>query len=94
MKCDVCGSPVEKLDSATQLSVEAGEMPAFGLMVYSDRHIRCSPSRAQYITQLEPPVVDERPEYDKRLKPQEYVSRMTSLFSNAYARIQNGCRIP
>lgn len=85
--CDKCGMPVARKDSALWLAVTAGEVKAPGLFVFDERHIRCSPSRAQYIPSFN--VVDDRPEYDKRLlQPAERLAR-EALWTAAFNQLQN-----
>ena len=89
MKCDKCNLPVEKKDSATWLSVMVGEMPAFGLFLCADRHIKCSPSRAQYIRGFD--IVDKRPAYNKLEKDAGFVSMMEQKYTEAYEKLQREC---
>jgi hypothetical protein len=68
--CQECGKPIEgDWESQIALGIETGELsnrPSNRLFIY-DKHIRCSPSRAQRIVHDKfPPVVDERPRYDWR----------------------------
>ena len=70
IKCEVCGEVIRgKWDSQVYLGMEAGELDKGGLhrwLIY-DKHIKCSPSRAQRIIHPDfPPVVDNRPQYDMR----------------------------
>jgi len=70
IKCEVCGEVIRgKWDSQVYLGMETGELDKGGLhrwLIY-DKHIKCSPSRAQRIIHPDfPPVVDNRPQYDMR----------------------------
>ena len=84
--CDKCGKTIEKKDSATWLAVEAGEMDGLGLFVFRDRHIQCSPSRAQFVIGLD--IVDDRPEYDKRLLSVEARVNRENRWTNAFNKLQ------
>jgi len=69
-KCYTCGEPIEgKWDSQVYLGMETGELDRSGMhrwLIY-DKHIRCSPSRAQRIVHEKfPVVIDEREQYDWR----------------------------
>jgi len=91
-KCDACGQHVCRQDSVAWLEVALGNAsPAATILIRGDRHIRCSPSRAQFITDpaFGGPVVDDRPQYDKRRlsrSQQETIERTTTL---AWRNLQN-----
>jgi hypothetical protein len=60
-------------------------------MAYKSRHIKCSPSRAQYIVNPDfEPVVDYRPEYDKRRRNVFERSQSEIKYSNAWLEM---CRL-
>ena len=70
IKCEVCDEIIEgKWDSQVYLGMETGELDKSGIhrwLIY-DKHIKCSPSRAQRIIHPDfPSVVDSRPQYDMR----------------------------
>jgi hypothetical protein len=79
MNCDKCNKPVEKWDDVTWLISIADNAPTI-ILTTNPRHIRCSPSRAQYIIHDDFLRVKEwRHEYDKyklyssnRIKELEY----------------------
>ena len=65
IECHECGEIIEgKWDSQVYLGMETGELSKSGIhrwLIY-DKHIKCSPSRAQRIVHPRyPTVVDERP---------------------------------
>ena len=65
IECHECGELIEgKWDSQVYLGMETGELSKSGIhrwLIY-DKHIKCSPSRAQRIVHPRyPTVVDERP---------------------------------
>jgi hypothetical protein len=67
MKCDKCDQEVHPTEDMTIIAANANRCPA-SVFVSHARHIRCSPSRAQFIVHPDfEPVVDDRSEYDKRL---------------------------
>jgi len=90
--CSVCGTPVDKSDSAIELGVETGELSGDkpNRFVMHDKHIRCSPSRAQRIVHPRfPPVIDERPAFDIRLwKDAEKREFFIKLYTEAWVRVQ------
>ena len=68
--CNECGKPIKgEWESQIALGIETGELKdtnAIRMLVY-DKHIRCSPSRAQRIVHPAfPPVIDDRPQLDWR----------------------------
>lgn len=86
--CDKCGKPVLHNEDATVLAAIAQRVP-FLVLVYAPRHILCSPSRAQYIVHDGfPPVVDDRPEYDKRLLPKKERELSEAAFTEAWIYMQ------
>lgn len=62
-RCEVCGLDVEAvIDSDLYLRYVLGEVPLTMLHRLPERHIRCNPTLAQYITDAEfPPVVLDGP---------------------------------
>ena len=70
IECEVCCEIIKgKWDSYIFLAMETGEMTRHGInsWIFRDKHIRCSPSRAQRIIHPDfPPVVDNRPQFDMR----------------------------
>jgi len=64
--CTVCGELVKRIDSAVHIESHIDGRGGI-LMMAAPKHIQCSPSRAQWINHPEfEPVVDDRPEYDRR----------------------------
>ena len=59
IKCEVCGEVIQgKWDSQVYLGMETGELDKSGIhrwLIY-DKHIKCSPSRAQRIVHPKYPV--------------------------------------
>lgn len=90
MNCDKCGLEVERKEDATWLDCFRTGQQAAAIFLSSARHIRCSSSRAQYITAPEfgEPVVDERPSYDKRLRGPDEVKGLEESMTNAWNKLQ------
>jgi hypothetical protein len=67
MECYQCKKEVHSWNDATILHAIAWNEPLF-ILLKQAKCLRCSPSRSQHIIhpQFEP-VVDDRPEFDKRL---------------------------
>tara|TARA_B100001964_G_scaffold158379_1_gene173946 strand:- start:802 stop:1125 length:324 start_codon:yes stop_codon:yes gene_type:complete len=94
--CQECGKPIEgDWESQIALGIETGEItdrPSNRLFIY-DKHIRCSPSRAQRIVHPDfPPVVDERPQFDWRRDDgpwdPEMRKKYKKLYTEAWVRLQ------
>ena len=70
IECHECGELIEgKWDSQVYLGMETGELSKSGIhrwLIY-DKHIKCSPSRAQRIVHPKfPRVIDARQQFDWR----------------------------
>lgn len=88
LTCDKCGLPVRAREDATILDAIRMDCPGH-ILIARPRHIRCSPSRAQYITDPAfEPVVDERPEYDKRLLSPAVVAFREAEYTAAWKELQ------
>ena len=86
--CSICSKPVARTDDATLLEAEYLDSP-FSVLFYASKHIRCSPSRAQYIVHPEfSSVTDERPEYDKRKRSARVVKRDEVKYTRAWLALQ------
>ena len=95
--CQECGKPIEgDWESQIALGIETGELsdrPSNRLFIY-DKHIRCSPSRAQRsVHDKFPPVVDERPQYDWRPEADnawddEARAKYKKLYTRAWLNLQ------
>ena len=68
--CPICNEPIKgKWDSQIHLALETGELKKDSAYKHfiRDKHIKCSPSRAQRIIHPQfPTVVDNRPQFDIR----------------------------
>lgn len=97
IECEVCGETIEgKWDSQVYLGVETGELDKSGIhrwLIY-DKHIKCSPSRAQRIVHPEyPAVVDERPQFDWRPEADnswtdEMRNKWKKVYTDAWVSLQ------
>ena len=95
--CHECGKPIKgEWESQIALGIETGEIadkPSNRLFIY-DKHIRCSPSRAQRIVHDRfPPVIDERPQFDWRPEADnawtdEMRAKYKKLYTEAWVRLQ------
>ncbi len=91
-KCHICGEPIKgKWDSQVELGLETGELKEGGMhrwLIY-DKHIKCSPSRAQRIVHPQyPKIVDDREVFDIRLWDEEKRSKWISIYTSAWVRLQ------
>ena len=97
IECEVCGEIIEgKWDSQVYLGMETGELSTDSIhrwLIY-DKHIKCSPSRAQRIVHPEyPAVVDERPQFDWRPEAnnawtEQKRNEFRELYTDAWVRLQ------
>lgn len=88
MICDRCGNLVEPQDDAVALSALCLNEPVYNL-IFGTRHIRCSPSRAQYIVHPQfAAIADDRPEYDKRLKDPALVALWEERWTGAWIALR------
>ncbi len=94
--CDKCNEEIEgKWDSQVQLCLQTGELDRAGahqFLIY-DKHIRCSPSRAQRIIHDKfPRVYEDRPQFDFR-KDECGLTKLDKakyeqLYTNAWVELQ------
>ena len=97
IECEVCGEIIEgKWDSQVYLGMETGELSTDSIhrwLIY-DKHIKCSPSRAQRIVHPKyPTVVDERPQFDWRPEANnawtdQKRNEFRELYTYAWVRLQ------
>ena len=97
IECEVCGEIIEgKWDSQVYLGMETGELSRDSIhrwLIY-DKHIKCSPSRAQRIVHPKyPKVVDERPQFDWRPEAnnawtEQKRNEFRELYTDAWVRLQ------
>jgi hypothetical protein len=87
--CEVCGADVEAItDSDLYLRYVLGEVAPEKLHLFRERHIRCNPTMAQFITdpQFEP-VPCEGPFGKDQLDP-AFVAEQEERVSRAWRRLQ------
>lgn len=92
--CDKCNKEVTPGSDACTIDEIAWDTPhargGWPAHMFSLRRcIRCSPSRAQHIVHPDfEPVVDDRPEYDKRLMPKEERDTREKQMTQAWVEAQ------
>ncbi len=95
--CDVCGGDVEAItDSDLYLRFVIGEVDPEVLHTSRERHIRCNPVLAQFITDEEfEPVAVEGP-FDKRQLDATYVRQRELLVTRGWRRLKelSGLELP
>ncbi len=86
--CEVCGEDVEEItESDLYLRFVLGEVDPETLHVRPERHIRCNPTLAQFITvEGFPPVVVSGPFAKSELDP-EFVAEEEVRVSRGYRRL-------
>ena len=88
--CDVCNLEVNPKEDATFLDAIFSGVN-LTIFLNTARHIRCSPSRVQYIVHPDfgEKVVDDRESYDKRKKPAEIVRDHELKMTGAWCLLQS-----
>jgi hypothetical protein len=87
--CDVCGKDVEAIiESDLYLRYIMGEVSPLELPKQRERHIRCNPATAQYITHpaFEPMVCEGM--FAKSHLDAEFVRQQEELVTRAWRRLQ------
>jgi len=87
--CDVCGGDVENIwDSDLYLRYVIGQVDPETLHTTRERHIRCNPTRAQFIVDpdFEPVVIEDL--FDKRQLDPVYVREQELLFTRGWRRLK------
>ena len=91
-ECDKCGQVVEKWEDATLFAAIYNDSPATPF-ISGKRHIRCSPSRAQFIVHpYFPPVVDTRPAFDKQYLNPVLRAELEEKYTKAWTKLQEEYR--
>ena len=89
MNCDMCGGIVSHKEDATILESLVYKRP-ITIFLASARHIRCSPSRAQYIVHEKfDAIIDQRQAYDKRCLPAPMREAGETLWTKAWEKLQD-----
>ena len=88
IKCHVCDKVIKgKWDSQVYLGMETGELDKSGMhrwLIY-DKHIKCSPSRAQRIIHPKfPRVIDTREQFDWRRDDNAWTDEMRKKYQKLY----------
>ncbi len=97
IECHECGKLIEgKWDSQVYLGMETGELDKSGIhrwLIY-DKHIKCSPSRAQRIVHPKfPRVIDARQQFDWRPEADntwtdEMRAKYKKLYTDSWVSLQ------
>ena len=87
--CDVCGDEVEAItDSDLYLRYILGEVSPLALPSLRERHIRCNPALAQYITATEfSPISCPSPFAKEQLDP-AFVAEQEERVTRGWRRLQ------
>src|SRR5438309_8467245 len=87
--CDVCGGDVEEItDSDLYLRYVLGEVPPEQLHVGRERHIRCNPATAQFITDPAFAPVRHEGAFAKESLDPAYVAEQEEKVTRAWRRLQ------
>ena len=94
--CPICNEPIKgKWDSQIHLALETGELKKDSACRHfiRDKHIKCSPSRAQRIIHPQfPTVVENRPQFDMRRGlgcwTNEDREKWIKIYTEAWVRLQ------
>ena len=88
-RCEVCGRDVEVVtDSDLYLRFVLGEVPLESLHLSPERHVRCNPAVAQYITDAKfPPQPCDGP-FDKAHFDPGYVAHEERRVTRGWRRLQ------
>jgi hypothetical protein len=88
--CEVCGGDVEGLpDSDLYLRYVIGQLDPEVLHTSRERHIRCNPVLAQFITAAEfAPEVVVAGDFDKRLLDPVYRTQRETLVTRGWRRLK------
>jgi hypothetical protein len=92
--CDVCGGDVENIwESDLYLRYVIGQVDPETLHTMRERHIRCSPTLAQFIVDPEFEAVTVEGPFDKRQLDAGYVSQQERLVTRGWKRLKEVAHI-
>jgi hypothetical protein len=87
--CDVCGSDVEHIwESDLYLRYVIGLLDPETLHTTRERHIRCNPTRAQFIVDPDFPPVAVDGDFDKRQLDPVFVREQERLLTRGWKRLK------
>ncbi len=87
--CDVCGADVaEIIESDLYLRYVIGEVDPEVLHTSRERHIRCNPVLAQFISDDDFETVIVEGPFDKRVLDPHYVAERQSLVTRGWRRLK------
>ena len=86
--CSVCGKAVEKItESELYLKYVIGMIDPESLHVSVERHLRCNPALAQFITDDGFPTVDCPSKFEKSQLDPEFVQQRETLVTRGWQRL-------
>ena len=87
--CEVCGVDVAEItDSDLYLRFVIGLVDPETLHTTQERHIRCNPSLAQFITDPEFAAVSCEGDFDKRCLDSQFVAEREKLVTRGWRRLK------
>ena len=87
--CDVCGDEVESIrESDLYLRFVTGQLSSSELLATPERHLRCNPAVAQFITHPDFPPVTIEGDFDRRLFDPADVADHVTLLTRGWLRLQ------
>ena len=95
--CDVCGQDVEQIsDSDLYLRYVIGMLDPEVLHTSPERHVRCNPALAQFITDTDFEAVIVEGDFDKRHLDPTFVAAREDLVTRGWRRLRDlsGSQVP
>ena len=87
--CDRCGREVKSKEDTMHLHAVIKDDPMLTFYQTKKRHIRCSPSTAQYIVHANfEPIKDDRVQYTKYQHPEERRKKIERQYTEAWLELQ------
>ncbi len=87
--CDVCGEEVESIrESDLYLRFVTGELSSNELLGAAERHLRCNPVVAQFITHPDFVPVTVEGDFDRRLFDPADIADRETLLTRGWVRLQ------
>jgi hypothetical protein len=86
--CSICGEAVDSItESELYLKYVIGMIDPESLHIATERHLRCNPALAQFITDERFPHVACPGEFDKRQLDPEFVQQRETLVTRGWQRL-------
>ena len=87
--CDVCGDEVESIrESDLYLRFVTGQVSSNDLLATPERHLKCNPVVAQFITHPDFPSITVEGDFDRRLFDPADVATRENLMTRGWLRLQ------